>query len=290
MPDHNEKKDKRPKNLGTHRSNLQQVTSVQSGSISSDSNEKIDENDLLDFTDNIFYNLCNQNSQGYIEEEEQFVPNAMGRLRGRTNFSLPCVIKPTSNTNAANTTVLIDTGAMISSISEEEATRLGLQVEDAPPIRITYGNSSSDVSGEAVRMPCEIQRVDYGLVYLRTVKKQNVPILLGMDWLLKTRVLVDPYEKTLIPRDKLLDLVSLNNQQVKEITASIQKVAETPTEIQAILLLLPKLYNEEEVQTITNAPISHRIDTGDTNPIVKKGRRLSPKESQVVETEVEKLL
>ncbi|OBZ80778.1 hypothetical protein A0J61_11173 [Choanephora cucurbitarum] len=131
MPDHNEKKDKRPKKLGTHRSNLQQVTSVQSGSISSDSNQKIDENDLLDFTDNIFYKLYNQNSQGYIEEE-QYVPNAMGGLRGRTNFSLPCVIKTTSNTNAANTTVLIDTGAMISSISEEEATKLGLQVEDAP--------------------------------------------------------------------------------------------------------------------------------------------------------------
>ena len=101
---------------------------------------------------------------------------------------------------------------------------------------------------------------------------------------------MDPCEKTLIPGDKLLDLVSLNHQQVKEMTTSIQKVAETPTEIQSILLLLPKLYNEEEVQAITNASISHRINTGDTNPIVKKGRRLSPKESQVVETEVEKLL
>ncbi|KAI9329302.1 hypothetical protein BD770DRAFT_334083, partial [Pilaira anomala] len=44
------------------------------------------------------------------------------------------------------------------------------------------------------------------------------------------------------------------------------------------------------MQTLTSAPVVHRIETGDAQPVVSRGRRLSPKENDVVDTEVAKLL
>ncbi|KAG0767432.1 hypothetical protein G6F17_013761 [Rhizopus arrhizus] len=44
------------------------------------------------------------------------------------------------------------------------------------------------------------------------------------------------------------------------------------------------------MQSITNAPVEHCIDTGNAVPIVKRGRRLSPKESKALHEEVQKML
>lgn len=63
-----------------------------------------------------------------------------------------------------------------------------------------------------------------------------------------------------------------------------------PEEIVVILRTMPSLYDESEQQTITNVPVQHIIDTGDTAPVVRRRRRFSPKEEEVINTEVDKLL
>lgn len=56
------------------------------------------------------------------------------------------------------------------------------------------------------------------------------------------------------------------------------------------MLLHPNLYNESAVQTLTNAPVVHYIDTGDSPPIVARSRRYSPKENEAIEKDVTKML
>ncbi|KAG0862669.1 hypothetical protein G6F16_012356 [Rhizopus arrhizus] len=294
MPSNDYKKEKSPKTIGMHRNNLQQVTSMSSGNIQ---NESIYEQPL-DITDNLFYKLYQQNTQGCEDLdtlEELYIPSEVGGSKEGTNFSLTSSVFVKELGKTLSTSVLIDTGAMISTISRDEADRLHLVSETTPPIMITYGNSSKGLSQEAVQFPCYIDGAHYQNAYLRLTNRQNVPIILGMDWLLKTRVLVDPWKKTLIPRTQAIirsiEAFNINTQHSSKATEdNVPGVADAPKEIQAVLLLYPTLYNDEEVQTITNAPVSHRIDTGDANPIVRKGRRLSPKESSVVENEVQKLL
>lgn len=63
-----------------------------------------------------------------------------------------------------------------------------------------------------------------------------------------------------------------------------------PEEILEILMLHPHLYDESDVQTITNAPVVHYIDTGDHQPIVARTRRYSSKENEAIESEVKKML
>ncbi|KAI8322949.1 hypothetical protein EDC96DRAFT_237220 [Choanephora cucurbitarum] len=105
-----DKKHKKPNNLGTHRSNLQQVTSVQSGSISSDPNQT-NENDSVDLTDNLFYQLYKQNSQSLENLQdvfEDYIPEEIGGSKRRTNFSLHCLAQANPSGPREHTEVLID--------------------------------------------------------------------------------------------------------------------------------------------------------------------------------------
>ncbi|KAI9004301.1 hypothetical protein CLU79DRAFT_841289 [Phycomyces nitens] len=61
-------------------------------------------------------------------------------------------------------------------------------------------------------------------------------------------------------------------------------------EIKRILEKYPKVYDQSPVQTITNAPVYHRIETGDALPVFIQRIRRSPAESKVLKEETEKML
>lgn len=72
--------------------------------------------------------------------------------------------------------------------------------------------------------------------------------------------------------------------------ATTEHLNSVPEEVQEILTSMPALYDDSDVQTLTTAPVVHRIETGDARPTVSRGRNLSPKENDVIDAEVEKLL
>ncbi|KAI9003294.1 hypothetical protein CLU79DRAFT_724165 [Phycomyces nitens] len=77
---------------------------------------------------------------------------------------------------------LVDTGSMITSISSKLAQECQLQYFPTVPLSIEYGNSSRSKSDTEVHETLTIQKTDYQVV-MRVVEKQNMEMILGMDWL-----------------------------------------------------------------------------------------------------------
>ncbi|KAG1239929.1 hypothetical protein G6F68_018159 [Rhizopus microsporus] len=99
-----------------------------------------------------------------------------------------------------NVSVLIDTGAMISTIRDDQVDQLQLTQESAPNMWIEYGNSSREVSNTTVSIQFKVEEATPFNFSLRVVNKQNVPVILVMDFFIKTSVLLDPINKTIVPR------------------------------------------------------------------------------------------
>lgn len=107
-----------------------------------------------------------------------------------------------------------------------------MSIQGTPPLRITYENYSEGILRNTTWIECEFQDQEFGGFAFRVVAQQNVPINIGMDWMLKSQVLIDPLYKKLIPRsclkvdDKPKLISNSNNTNI-------------PHEIETILLLRP---------------------------------------------------
>lgn len=267
------------KNDKSYRSNSQKITAVPEDKGSSN----IAINDAeFDITNNLFYQVGGFKSNSQILSATDLIPTFVGGSSDPRSFG---VVADTEND--IMTECLMDTGAMMSSITEEETARLGLVTEEAPKIRLCYGNESVEYSETSTRFSCCMGGYAYPSFKLRVVKKQNVPIILGMDWILQMDILLNPKHKALLQRRGHENYISNNTVTID---ASMEQFKDMPKEIVDVLLTMPSLYDESEVQTITNAPIQHTIDTGDAAPVVRRRRRVSPKEDAVINEAVDALL
>jgi hypothetical protein len=248
----------------------------------------------LDATDNLFYKLfnqCHQEATNGQFDEDLLLPTTAGGAGDATSFVLEASVANATSGSSFTTKVLLDTGANISTITRHEAERMGLEFHEAPPIKIVYDNSSKGASNQAVWFPCSIQGQEFGGFYVRVVKGQSITTIFGMDWLLKNKLLIDPLHKKLIPRSSILPTEAhLNSAIASDDETQIELLHYIPSEIVDILLIHPKIYNSSELQTITNAPVTHRIDTGDHQPVTAHWSRTSHKEDGVIDEETEKML
>ncbi|KAG1293023.1 hypothetical protein G6F64_013598 [Rhizopus arrhizus] len=93
--------------------------------------------------------------------------------------------------------VLVDAGSMISTINEELVEDMALKKDDENEVWIEYGNATKEVARQSVSIHLNIGGNDF--VYkLLVVKRQNVPIILGMDFFVETNLLLDPVSKSFI--------------------------------------------------------------------------------------------
>ncbi|KAG1394361.1 hypothetical protein G6F60_010905 [Rhizopus arrhizus] len=254
------------------------------------------ETEEFDVTANMFFEAYHANSQ-MVDDVDHFgeIPVVCGSAirPDPHSFVMTATVTHVDTGDISSLPVLIDTGSMISTIRSDVADALGLQSRDAAPLRITYGNESTGVSDKAASLSCVIHDFQYDFSMFRVVPQQNVEVILGMDWLVHFKALIDPVNKTLLIQQKINNSQSvakpihtLNSPSITNLSADV----EIPQEIADFLLLYPNLISQSPTQTITNAPIQHRIDTGSSPPIVRYGRRLSPKERAVIEDEVQVML
>ncbi|KAI8382900.1 hypothetical protein BD560DRAFT_431458 [Blakeslea trispora] len=161
------------KNHHTYRTNNQQV--LKNDDNKGGSHQKINNADI-DITNNLFRQVGGYTSNSQILEADDLIPTFTGGGSDPRSFYIPTVTE-----DGKTTECLMDTGAMMSSISIEEVHRLGLEVSEAPRVRLCYGNESIEYSDKGTRFEGVIRGVKYDSCELRIVKKQNVPIILGMD-------------------------------------------------------------------------------------------------------------
>lgn len=224
-----------------------------------------------------------------VTKESEHIPTVVGRSaasKDPRSFILKTIISEKDGTSSSSQiNALIDTGAMVSSIRQSLVEHLQFQILQAPPLHITYGNETEGISRTTSLVACKIGDALFNGFPCRLVKNQNIDLILGMDWMITWGILPDPTTKELLKRTGTTVAVIANN----EIRGGLDTM-DIPPEVVDFLKLFPGLWNDSPVQTITKAPVEHHIDTGDAQPIVRRGRRFSEKENQVIDAEVEKML
>lgn len=190
--------------------------------------------------------------------------------------------------------LLADTGAMVSTINKQVAELLDLPFSDEPDSCIEYGNQSREISNKSVVVTAIIDGSTYKYKFL-VVSKQNVPVLLGMDFFLAVDLALYPKRKSFISGQDIVKAIGLKDTKQQEVKTVMTVVDKTPAqvdtpEVMAIRKRFPNVFNITDRQAITNAPVEHTIDTGDAKPIVRRGRRLSPAEKKALVSEVKKML
>jgi hypothetical protein len=83
---------------------------------------------------------------------------------------------------------LIDSSAMISTITEEIVKQLNLEVVSALPLKITYGNRSWSISDQIVHATCLVPGLNRVGASLHVVRQQSVSITMDMGWTLSPKI------------------------------------------------------------------------------------------------------
>ncbi|KAG1391146.1 hypothetical protein G6F60_012702 [Rhizopus arrhizus] len=230
-------------------------------------NQQTIHNDDKDEMDNIFDHLMQQN--------QQTTPTPVNTLR----FS----INATTKNNSINQNCLIDTRSTLSSIRQSTATRLGLYKFNTQPRRIEYGNGGLQLTTKKAIFEFKINNLPTK-AFLFIVEKQNEQVILGMDWM--------TYED--IPKTKTITKNTPEQQNLQQVQQDEQTNDEITNEefiAQTILNEFPKLIpNDNEPQTVTNAPYMHRIDTGDALPVHVRDYRRPFAENEQIKKEVNEML
>ncbi|KAG0733332.1 hypothetical protein G6F62_014143 [Rhizopus arrhizus] len=109
------------------------------------------------------------------------------------------------------------------------------------------------------------------------VEKQNTGVILGMDWIVHEDWSLRPKTKELF---KIVDYQNVQSLKTRE-----EQLAED------ILKDYPSLVpNDDEEQTVTNAPYKHRIITGDALPVHVRDYRRPHAENEQIKKEVAEML
>lgn len=156
------KNERHPKSSGNRSNNAQTAEPIDNGGRSGTESANMEK----DITNHLFYKMmfpsdspAFNHSQLFDNKNENLMPTLCGSSGDPTSFVLNAEVKNGIDDRIMTTKVLMDTGANISTISEEEVHRHGLTFVKVPPIKRTYGNSSSGISNEAVWIPCTIQNM-----------------------------------------------------------------------------------------------------------------------------------
>ncbi|OBZ81291.1 hypothetical protein A0J61_10660, partial [Choanephora cucurbitarum] len=100
-------------------------------------------------------------------------------------------------TESGKQLALVDTGSTICSIAEHTVEELGLEVYACSPEVIRYGNSSTQVTSSKDILNFGFNTDDTSTAHLYLVKEHNEPIILGMDWMVKENIFLQPGSRTL---------------------------------------------------------------------------------------------
>lgn len=274
-------KDKKGKKL--YYNNSQQIEVTDQACIKNKLINSVD----IDFANNPYFSSFNPMEQNSQSSSYSYLTHLRGggdEDSDAVKFVMQVMV------NEQSTEALMDTGAMVSTVKLEEAMALNLTFVDAPIVVITYGNNLHGVSNNKAWLEVEVPGIKNNGFYVRVVPDQKYQIILGNDWFNAYDISLNPLHKFIyqVNYEALVEFLSVNSNSVT-VTRN-EKLSDVPEEVQEILLAMPALYDDSEVQTLTTAPIVHRIKTGDASSAVSRERRLSPKENEVVDAEVDKML
>lgn len=99
---------------------------------------------------------------------------------------------------------VIDTGSMVLTTRKYIVNNFSLSSQDVALLRIVYSNESTDISSQATRLFCCIQRALFEFSRFRIVSQQDANFTLGIDWLIHFKPFADPLAKSLLTRYKFL--------------------------------------------------------------------------------------
>ncbi|KAG1039856.1 hypothetical protein G6F43_012424 [Rhizopus delemar] len=171
---------------------------------------------------------------------------------------------------------LVDTGATISSIPSEMATKLNLYTFITLIKYIQYGSGASQPTRNKAILKFSVNGVSTR-AFPYVVEKQNTGIILGMDWMVHEDWALRPKAK------ELFKVTDYHNTQV--VKTREEQLAEE------ILNGYPSLVpSDDKVQTVTNALYKHRINTGDALTVHVHDYRRPHAENEQVKKEVAEML
>lgn len=113
------------------------------------------------------------------------------------------------------------------------------------------------------------------------MEHQNEEVILGMDWMTYEDIVLHPKSKTItkyLPEQQ--NTQQYNNDRENEESIARKILDEFPN-------VIP---NDNEPQTVTNAPYMHRIDTGDALPVHVRDYRRPFAENEQIKKEVQEML
>ncbi|KAG1032135.1 hypothetical protein G6F25_011541 [Rhizopus arrhizus] len=238
-----------------HKQNAQELQ------VKTDSTQPKREWDSEEDGEDIFAHIMANNNQDVKDDEDQVF------TRGGERFKLNVLVKKAQ----VQQDLLVDTGSTVSTISRATVDRLGLEEFACQQQVIKYGNTTTQEATSKAILDFTFNSDESSRVFLLIVPSQNEEVILGMDWLQKEDILLHPKDKR----------VYKNKTQASN-NADLM--------VEELLSQFPQVTREDEEQSVTTAPYTHSIDTGNATPTVTRDFRRSPAENEAIRKEVEVML
>ncbi|KAG0752905.1 hypothetical protein G6F66_012858 [Rhizopus arrhizus] len=238
-----------------HKQNAQELQ------VKTDSTQPKREWDSEEDGEDIFAHIMANNNQDVKDDEDQVF------TRGGERFKLNVLVKKAQ----VQQDLLVDTGSTVSTISRATVDRLGLEEFACQQQVIKYRNTTTQEATSKAILDFTFNSDESSRVFLLIVPSQNEEVILGMDWLQKEDILLHPKDKR----------VYKNKTQASN-NADLM--------VEELLSQFPQVTREDEEQSVTTAPYTHSIDTGNATPTVTRDFRRSPAENEAIRKEVEVML
>ena len=142
------------------------------------------------------------------------------------------LLKTKIKINNNQTLAVFDTGASVSVISEDLANKLNIRyVQSNEPITIANGQNILPV-GITELLTIEVSGYICNLK-MTVMKIKRIPILLGMDWMIETRAIIDPYNGVVTFGRRSINLNDeINYVEESIINSSLTEIDQDETDIE----------------------------------------------------------
>ncbi|OMJ26997.1 Pol polyprotein [Smittium culicis] len=221
-------------------------------------------------------------------------PASLNKLNQYMNEDI--CFKLTANINSQPVTVLLDSGAQITSISESAANRLNLTFKNFKPLKLRMGNSSESTTTNKITTA----RICFGntryTTTFRVMPAQPFDVILGSNFIVATEVNYDPVKMTInFVQNQKVDSFSMvpSNCKITEwaplilAAGALDCLPAADPDISAILRDVAELFNP--TPSVIKIDFPHQLRLTTDQPCRARMRRYSPEETRILKEHIKEL-